>query len=52
MSIVRSIAMRLSEIEARARLTATQAEEINAKADYVAMMADVDLSDIESEDEE
>ena len=52
MSIVRSTARRIAELEALAKQNVTQSEEIEAKAYYVAMMADVDLSAIEDEEGE
>ena len=52
MEIVRSLARRIAEMEAVARKNASQAEELAAKADYVAMMADVDLSPITDDESE
>ena len=50
MEIVRSLARRIAEMEAVARKNAAQAEALDAKADFVAMMTDVDLTLLDDEE--
>ena len=50
MEIVRSLARRIAEMEAVARKNAAQAETLDAKADFVAMMTDVDLTLLDDEE--
>ena len=52
MSIVVPLAQRIAQMEAIAKHNAAQAEELAAKADYVAMMTDVDLSPITDDESE
>ena len=52
MSIVVPLAQRIAQMEAIAKHNASQAEELAAKADYVAMMTDVDLSPITDDESE
>lgn len=52
MSIVVPLAQRIAQMEAIAKYNAAQAEELAAKADYVAMMTDVDLSPITDNESE
>ena len=50
MEIMRSLARRIAEMEAVARKNAAQAEALDAKADFVAMMTDVDLTLLDDEE--
>lgn len=50
MAIMRSLARRIAEMEAIARKNAAQAEALDAKADFVAMMTDVDLTLLDGEE--
>ena len=50
MEIVRSLARRIAEMEAIAKHNAAQAEALDAKADFVAMMTDVDLTLLDDEE--
>ena len=49
-NIVVPVAKRMAEMEALAQLTETMQEKQAAVADYIAMMADVDLSAIDDDD--
>ena len=50
--IVVPTSKRLAEMEALSKQLSTLQEKLEAKADFVAMMTDVDLSEIEEDDEE
>ena len=50
MSIVVPLAQRIAQMEAIAKHNATQAEALDAKADFVAMMTDVDLTLLDDEE--
>ena len=49
-NIVVPVAKRMAEMEALAQLTEAMQEKQAAVADYIAMMADVDLSAIDDDD--
>ena len=49
-NIVVPVAKRMAEMEALAQLTEAMQEKQTAVADYIAMMADVDLSAIDDDD--
>ena len=50
MSIVVPLAQRIAQMEAIANHNAAQAEALDAKADFVAMMTDVDLTLLDDEE--
>ena len=50
MSIVVPLAQRIAQMEAIAKHNAAQAEALDAKADFVAMMTDVDLTLLDDEE--
>ncbi len=52
MGIIVPTTKRIAEIEALAKQAVSQQEMVEAKADFIAMMCDVDLSMIEGEEEE
>lgn len=51
-SIMVPMAKRIAQAESRAMMVNTEQEKLAAKADYLAMMTDVDLSAVEEDEEE